>query len=59
MHSTHNEGKSVVAEGFIKTLKNTVYKHITAVSVVESGLEYKNIYFLYSLKTEILAHFNK
>ena len=25
MYSTHNEGKSVVAEGFIKTLKNKVF----------------------------------
>ena len=30
MYSTHNEGKSVVAERFIKTLKNKLYKHITA-----------------------------
>ena len=26
MYSTHNEGKSVVAERFIKTLKNKIYK---------------------------------
>ena len=32
MHSTHNEGKSVVAEIFIRTLKNKVYKHMTSVS---------------------------
>ena len=25
MYSTHNEGKSVVAKGFIKTLKNKVF----------------------------------
>ena len=31
-HSTHNEGKSVVAEIFIRTLKNKVYKHMTSVS---------------------------
>ena len=29
MYSTYNEGKSVVHEGFIKTLKNKIYKHIT------------------------------
>ena len=29
MHSTHNEGKSVVAERFIRTLKNKIYKHMT------------------------------
>ena len=32
MYSTHNEGKSVVAERFIRTLKNTIYKHITLIS---------------------------
>ena len=37
MDSTHNEGKSVVAERFIRTLKNTGYKHMTAIS--------KNVYF--------------
>ena len=31
MYSTHNEGKSVVAERFIKTLKNKIYKHVTRV----------------------------
>ena len=30
MHSTYNEGKSVVAETFIRTLKNKLYKHMTA-----------------------------
>ena len=37
MYSTHNEGKSVAAERFIRTLKNKIYKHMTAVS--------KNAYF--------------
>ena len=37
MYSTHNEGKSVVAERFIRTLKNKIYKHMTAIS--------KNVYF--------------
>ena len=37
MYSTHNEGKSVVAERFIRTLKSKIYKHMTAIS--------KNIYF--------------
>ena len=32
MYSTHNKGKSVVAEVFIKTLKNKIYKHMTAIS---------------------------
>ena len=37
MYSTFNEGKSVVAERFIRTLKNELFKHMTAVS--------KNVYF--------------
>ena len=28
MYSTFNEGKSVVAERFIRTLKGKLYKHI-------------------------------
>ena len=32
MHSTHNEGKSVVPERFIRTLKNKIYKHMTSIS---------------------------
>ena len=37
MHSTYNEGKSVVAERFIRTLKNKLYKHMTATG--------KNVYY--------------
>ena len=36
MYSTHNEGKSVVAETFIRTLKSKIYKHMTSIS--------KNVY---------------
>ena len=32
MYSTHNERKSVVAERFIRTLKNKIHRHITSVS---------------------------
>ena len=32
MHSVHNEGKSVVAERFIRTLKTKIYKYMTSVS---------------------------
>ena len=32
MCSTYNEGKSVVAERFIKTLKNKFFKHMTTIS---------------------------
>ena len=37
MYSTHNEGKSVVVKRFNRTLKNKIYKHLTAIS--------KNVYF--------------
>ena len=32
MYSMHNEGKSVVAERFITTLKNKIYKYMTSIS---------------------------
>ena len=32
MFSTCNEGKSVVTEKFIKTLKNKIFKNVTAIS---------------------------
>ena len=32
MYSIHNEGKSVVAERFIRTLKTKIYKYMTSVS---------------------------
>ena len=37
IYSTYNERKSVVAERFIRTLKNKIYKHMTSIS--------KNVYF--------------
>ena len=37
MYSRYNEGKSVVAERFIRTLKNKLYKHMTATG--------KNVYY--------------
>ena len=36
MYSTYNEGKSVVAERFIRILKNKIFKHMTIIS--------KNVY---------------
>ena len=36
MYSTRNEGKSIVAERFIRILKNKIYKYMTSVS--------KNVY---------------
>ena len=32
MYSTYNEEKSVVSEGFIRTLKNKIFKHMAAIS---------------------------
>ena len=32
MYSTNNEGKSVIPERFIRTLKNEIYKYITSIS---------------------------
>ena len=37
MYSTCNEGKFVVVERFIRTLKNKIFKHMAAIS--------KNVYF--------------
>ena len=36
MYSIYNEGKSAIAERFIRTLKNKIFKHMTAIS--------KNVY---------------
>ena len=48
MYSTHNEGKSAVAERFIRTLKNKIYKHMTAVL--------KNVYF--DILNDIVNEYN-
>ena len=37
MYSAYNEGKYVVAERFMGTLKNKIFKHMAAIS--------KNVYF--------------
>ena len=37
MYSSYNEGKSIVDEKFIRTLKSNIFKHMTAIS--------KNVYF--------------
>ena len=48
MYSTFNEGKSVVAERFIRTLKNKLYKHMTATG--------KNVY--YDVLEDIVNEYN-
>ena len=32
MYLTYNEGKSVVAEKFVRTLKNKIFKHMPTIS---------------------------
>ena len=51
MYSTHNEGKSVVTERFIRTLKNKIYKYKTPIpknlyidKLDDIVSEYNNIY---------------
>ena len=48
MYSTFNEGKSVVAERFIKTLKNKLHKHMTAIG--------KNVY--YNVLDDVVNKYN-
>ena len=47
-YSKHIEGKSVIAERFIRTLKNEIYKHIASVSkyvyIDKLGDKYSNTY---------------
>ena len=48
MYSTYNEGKSVVAERFIRTLKNKLCKHISATG--------KNVY--YDVLDDVVSKYN-
>ena len=48
MYSTINEGKSVAAERFIKTLENKIYKHMTTIC--------KNVYF--NVLDDIVKNYN-
>ena len=48
VYSTNNEGKSLVAERFIRTLKNKLYKHMTATG--------KNVY--YDVLDDIVNEYN-
>ena len=52
MYSTYNEGKSVVAERFIRTLKNKLYKHMTAIG--------KNVYWnvYWNVLDDVVAKYN-
>ena len=48
MYSTYNEGKSVVVERFIRTLKNKLYKHMTANN--------KSVY--YNVLNDVVSEYN-
>ena len=48
MYSTFNEGKSVIAERFTRTLKNKWYKHMTATG--------KNVY--YNVLDDVVNKYN-
>ena len=48
MYSTYNEGKSVVAERFIRTLKNKLFKHMKTTS--------KNVY--YEVSDDVVNKYN-
>ena len=48
MYSAYNEGKSVLAERFIRTLRNKIYKLTTAIS--------KNVYF--GVLNDIIDEYN-
>ena len=48
MKENSNDGKSVVAERFIKTLKNKIYKHMTTIG--------KNVYF--NVLDDIVGEYN-
>ena len=53
MYSKHNEGKFVVPERFIRTLKNKIFKHMRVVS--------KNVHFdvLDDIAENTITHFIK
>ena len=48
MYSTYNEGKSIVAERFIRTLKSKIFKHMTVIS--------KNVYI--DVLDDIVSKYN-
>ena len=49
MYATYNKGKFIVAERFIRTLENKIFKHMTAVP--------KNVYF--DVLCDIVNKYNK
>ena len=72
MYSTHNKGKSVVTERFIRTLKNKIYKYMSSVSknvyindLADIVNKYNSIYYstikmkLADVKSSTYVDFNK
>ena len=72
MYSTHNEGKSVAAERFIRNLKSKIYKYVTSVSkklyidkLNDIVSEYNNTYHItimmkpVGVKDNVYIDFNK
>ena len=71
-YSTHKEGKSVVAERFIRTLKNKTYKYMTSISKNiyidkpdDIAIQYNNVYHstiimkLFDIKSDTYIGFSK
>ena len=56
MHSTHNEGKSVVVEWFIRTLKGNSKSYLGYLNKLVD--EYNNTYHRFIGKKPIDAHFS-
>ena len=54
MYSAYNEGKSVVAERFIGTLKNKIFKHMIAISKNVLNLKLVKMLEFQNLKTYLL-----
>ena len=40
IYSTYNEGKSVIAERFIRTLENKIYEYVTSISKMFKLINY-------------------
>ena len=57
IYSTHNEGKSIVAEIFIRTLKNKFYQYMTSISknvYIDKFDDIVNIHIIEQLKLSLL-----
>ena len=55
MHSLHNEGTYIIAERFIRTLKNKIHKYMTSVS---KKMCIMIIYMTLSIKKQNISYHN-